>query len=223
MINILVGWLVNVSSVYNLKSETLHLTIAFLRRFLSYMSIERSRLQLLGTACMYIASKYEEIHPPKIGEFEYINDGTCSKNDIVKMESIVLNILGFNLSLPTCATFLSHFTHNVEERTKLLAMYFSDLSLSAVGEMHKHKPSNVAESSMELSRSTINSEAWPDIMIKISGIEAAEFKACFLSLHQLHVDASSNWGELKEIREKYSSRKCLYVGKITPLEILSIT
>ena len=56
MRTILVDWLVEVSEEYNLDTETLYLSVSYIDRFLSHMSVVRSKLQLVGTAAMYIAS-----------------------------------------------------------------------------------------------------------------------------------------------------------------------
>lgn len=56
MRTILVDWLVEVSEEYNLDTETLYLSVSYIDRFLSHMSVVRNKLQLVGTAAMYIAS-----------------------------------------------------------------------------------------------------------------------------------------------------------------------
>jgi hypothetical protein len=50
--------------------ETLFLTIAILDRFLSLdgLRVKRQKLQLVGVTAMFIASKYEEMYNPEIGE-----------------------------------------------------------------------------------------------------------------------------------------------------------
>lgn len=53
---ILVDWLVEVSQEYKLQNETLYLAVSFIDRFLSLMSVVRAKLQLLGTAAMFVAS-----------------------------------------------------------------------------------------------------------------------------------------------------------------------
>lgn len=73
---ILVDWLVEVAEEYKLLPQTLYLTINYIDRFLSVMSVLRGKLQLVGTACMLIASKFEEIYPPEVSEFVYITDDT---------------------------------------------------------------------------------------------------------------------------------------------------
>lgn len=55
---------------------------------------------------MFIASKYEEMYAPEIGDFVYIADNTYSKQDIFRMERQILHKLNFNLSKPLPLHFL---------------------------------------------------------------------------------------------------------------------
>lgn len=56
MRSILVDWLVEVAEEYRLQTETLYLAVSYIDRFLSYMSVVKSKLQLVGTAAMFIAA-----------------------------------------------------------------------------------------------------------------------------------------------------------------------
>ena len=124
MRSILVDWLVEVGEEYKLQTETLYLAVSYIDRFLSYMSVQRSKLQLVGTAAMFIASKYEEIYPPDVGEFVYITDDTYNKKQVLRMEHLVLKVLGFDLSAPTANVFLSQMCQlsKSEEKIQHLAM-----------------------------------------------------------------------------------------------------
>lgn len=53
---ILIDWLVEVAEEYRLVPDTLYLTINYIDRYLSGNLMDRQRLQLLGVACMMIAS-----------------------------------------------------------------------------------------------------------------------------------------------------------------------
>ena len=48
--------------------------------------------------CLFIASKIEEIYPPKLQEFAYVTDGACTDQDILTMELVVLKQLNWSLS-----------------------------------------------------------------------------------------------------------------------------
>ena len=90
MRSILVDWLVEVAEEYKLLPQTLYLTINYIDRFLSVMSVLRGKLQLVGTACMLVASKFEEIYPPEVTEFVYITDDTYSAKQVDKINSVKL-------------------------------------------------------------------------------------------------------------------------------------
>lgn len=109
MRTILVDWLVEVGEEYRLQNETLCLAVSYIDRFLSVMSVVRAKLQLVGTAAMFIAAKYEEIYPPDVGEFVYITDNTYTKKQVLRMEQLILKVLTFDLCVPTTSVFLNAY------------------------------------------------------------------------------------------------------------------
>jgi cyclin A len=92
MRTILIDWLIEVADEYKLNDETLFLCIQYVDRFLSTVNVTRSKLQLLGTTCMYIASKYEEMYPPALDEFSFITDNTYETKHILRMEQIIMKV-----------------------------------------------------------------------------------------------------------------------------------
>ncbi|KAL5574953.1 hypothetical protein UlMin_016652 [Ulmus minor] len=107
-----------VSKEYKLGPDTLYLTVDMIDRFLSFIYIEKQRLQLLGVACMLIASKYEEICTPRVEDFCFITDNNYSREEVINMESEVLNHLHFQLSIPTTETFLRRFIQAAQSSNK---------------------------------------------------------------------------------------------------------
>lgn len=88
--------------------------------------MQRSKLQLLGCACMLLASKYEEIYAPVVDEFVYISDNTYTKEQasipspqrtilmidtaqVLTMETKILSNLRFHLTVVTPVTFMPRF------------------------------------------------------------------------------------------------------------------
>lgn len=104
-----------VADEYQLVSDTLYLSVALLDRALSLMSISKSRLQLLGVTCMFIAAKYEEIYAPQVDEFVYVTDESYSREQvIIEIEIKVLcQLLKSVLSLYSC-TGLRNGTRCIE-------------------------------------------------------------------------------------------------------------
>ena len=63
----------------------------------------------VGVTAMLIASKYEEIWAPEVKDFVYISDRAYTREQIICMEKLMLNTLGFRLTLPTPYNFLGRY------------------------------------------------------------------------------------------------------------------
>jgi len=213
---ILVDWLVEVAEEYKLQTETLYLAISYIDRFLSFMSVQRAKLQLVGTACMFIAAKYEEIYPPDVTEFVYITDDTYNKRQVLRMEHLVLKVLNFELSTPSSHLFVSQIADmgGCSERTKHLAMYLNELSLMHGDKFMVYAPSLVAACSVALARHTEGLEAWPNHLAESALYSVDQLQECLLALHATHTSAEGS--PQQSIREKYKSSKYGHVAEITP-------
>lgn len=105
---ILLDWLIEVCEVYKLHRETYYLTVDYLDRYLTARKdVSKNQLQLIGITCLFVASKVEEIYPPKLAEFAYVTDGACSEEDILQQELLVLQALNWNVSPVTIMGWLS--------------------------------------------------------------------------------------------------------------------
>ncbi|XP_019734132.1 G1/S-specific cyclin-E2 isoform X2 [Hippocampus comes] len=104
---ILLDWLLEVSEVYCLHRQTAYLAQDFFDRFmLTQEDVNKDYLQLIGITALFIASKIEEIYPPKIGEFAYVTDGACDSWDIRRTELHILKALDWNLCPETPISWL---------------------------------------------------------------------------------------------------------------------
>ncbi|PNI40968.1 CCNB1 isoform 6, partial [Pan troglodytes] len=80
----------------NLCSEYVKDIYAYLRQ-LENNCVPKKMLQLVGVTAMFIASKYEEMYPPEIGDFAFVTDNTYTKHQIRQMEMKILRALNFGL------------------------------------------------------------------------------------------------------------------------------
>ncbi|XP_060751995.1 cyclin-A1 [Tachysurus vachellii] len=219
---ILVDWLVEVSEEYKLCSETVHLAVNYLDRFLSCMSVLRGKLQLVGTAAILLAAKYEEIYPPELNEFVYVTDDTYTKKQLLRMEHLMLKVLSFDMTAPTSHQFLMQYI--LEEavcvKTANLALYVSELSLLEVDPFQHYLPSMIAAAAYCLANYTLNRALWPDSLYAFTGYTLSEIAPCLILLHQLHLAAKSR--PQQAICEKYRSTKYCRVSLIKPLETLPL-
>ncbi|CAL9100327.1 unnamed protein product [Musa textilis] len=219
---ILVDWLVEVAEEYKLVSDTLYLTVSYIDRFLSFNAINRHRLQLLGVSSMLIASKYEEISPPNAEDFCYITDNTYTKQEVVKMESDILNFLKFEMGNPTIKIFVRLFTHAGQEDGKYpnlqleyLGSFLAELSLLEYGCV-KFLPSVVAAASVFVARFTIDpkSHPWNKKLEECTGYKVSYLKDCIRAI--LDLQLSRKAASLVAIRDKYKQHRFKCVSSLVP-------
>ncbi|XP_054797038.1 cyclin-A1-4-like isoform X2 [Prosopis cineraria] len=216
---ILIDWLVEVAEEYRLVPDTLYLTVNYIDRYLSGNAMNRQKLQLLGVACMMIASKYEEICAPQVEEFCYITDNTYFKEEVLQMESAVLNFLKFEMTAPTTKCFLRRFVRaaqGVNEVPSLqldcLANYLAELSLLEYS-MLCYAPSLIAASAIFLAKYLLfpSTKPWNSTLQHYTLYQPSDLCDCVRDLHRLCCNTHTS--NLPAIREKYSQHKYKYVAK----------
>ncbi|XP_069061622.1 cyclin-A1 [Pleurodeles waltl] len=222
MRTILVDWLVEVGEEYKLRAETLYLAVNFLDRFLSCMSVLRGKLQLVGTAAILLASKYEEIYPPEVDEFVYITDDTYSKKQLLRMEHLLLKVLAFDLTVPTINQFLLQYLqrHGVCVKTENFARYVAELSLLDSEPFLKYVPSLVAAAAYCLANYTMNKVFWPENLVSFTGYSLIEILPCLSDLHRACLRAPHL--PQQAIREKYKNSKYRRVALVEPPAVLPL-
>lgn len=96
---ILLDWMLEVCEEYRLHRETYYLALDMYDRFMdSQINIQKEQLQLVGVTCLFIASKIEEIYPPKLADFAYVTDGACLADEIIYTELIICKALNWRLN-----------------------------------------------------------------------------------------------------------------------------
>lgn len=123
--------------------------------------VNRSKLQLIGTAAVLIACKYEEIYPPEIRDCVFITDNAYTRDEVLRMEQKILHFFRFNVSMPTIHCFLSRFL-KIAQGSHLCsprAHYFAERALQE-HELLKWKPSLIAAASVYLAKRNETLDAW---------------------------------------------------------------
>uniref|UniRef100_A0A336MS83 Cyclin-A2 n=1 Tax=Culicoides sonorensis TaxID=179676 RepID=A0A336MS83_CULSO len=219
MRTILVDWLVEVCEEYRLQNETLNLAISYIDRFLSYMSVVRAKLQLVGTAAMFIAAKYEEIYPPDVGEFVYITDDTYTRSQVLKMEQLILKVLSFDLTVPTPLAFITLYSimNEVPDKVKFLAMYLCELSLLEADPYLQYLPSKISAAAFAVARHTLEYPMWNKNLEEMVGYKIDDLKEIMMCLNKTF-EAAPELGQ-QAIQEKYKSNKFHSVSQLKPCPI----
>ncbi|CAH2266411.1 G2/mitotic-specific cyclin-B1 [Pararge aegeria] len=149
----LIDWLVEVQKQFTLELETFHMTVGIIDRYLQVVTnVQRGKLQLVGVTAMFIASKYEEVFAPQVGDFVFITDNAYSASDVIQCEVEILSKLGYCLARPIPISFLRRFVKAAHGTSKNhhLAKYLVDLCLVEYSMAH-YKPSELAAAAICLS------------------------------------------------------------------------
>ena len=210
MRSILIDWLVEVHLKFKLMPETLYLTVNLIDRFLEKEQIMRNKLQLVGVTAMFMASKYEEIYAPECRDFVYISDKAYTRDEILRMEGLMLSRLNFQLTAPNAFVFIKRFAKvagiatTPRSTTELLANYLLELTLQDY-KMLKYLPSTICASAIYLALKTRGKTPWTPDLEKHSTYKEADLQACVRDIHELHEKATTN--SLQAVRKKYTEQK----------------
>lgn len=210
---ILVDWLVDVHIRFKLLPETLFLTVNIVDRYLELNCVPRQRLQLVGTSAMLIASKYEEIYPPEVKEFEYITDRAYTREEILEMEGKIINSLQFTFTTTSSLRFLERYglVSQLDEKMLNLAKYLLELALVDY-KMLKYSPSTIACSAIYLINKINKREGWSDTMVKEAKYQETQLRPCAKELCVLLQGAAKH--SLQAVRRKFASPEYMQVSKI---------
>ncbi|KAM7371977.1 hypothetical protein PAMP_009177 [Pampus punctatissimus] len=169
---ILVDWLVEVTTMKDFSSLTLHVTVGCVDRYLALRSVPKGRLQLLGIACMVVCTRYMSKEILTIREAVWLTDNTYKYEDLVRMMGEVVSVLGGKIRRPTLPDYgevlLSLLP--LERRTTHLFSYICELSL-LYSVLATHHPAKLACAALLLTRALHHyAPIWP--------IQLAEYTGC---------------------------------------------
>lgn len=94
---ILFDWLLDLCHKWKMKLRTFIITITFTDAVLMRCTVTKEIFQLVGLACLFIAGKFEEIYPPSLEEYLDSCNNAYSREQLLQIETIILNSIQFNL------------------------------------------------------------------------------------------------------------------------------
>jgi len=206
---ILVDWLVDVQCEYRLSTRTLFLAVSLIDRYLQEKQMSRKRLQLLGIASMFVASKFEAECGNDGPELDLhdcvylVEEIGCGRADVISMEIDLLTLLQFDLCAPTAAHFMDLYqqANRCESDHCFAAEYVLELSLLDL-EIVSEAPSKCAAAAVLLSNqmqlwrgdhfSGTRDEPWPSAMAVYTGYSEAALQAVAQKMRQLYKAAPTS-------------------------------
>ncbi|ELK30307.1 Cyclin N-terminal domain-containing protein 2, partial [Myotis davidii] len=152
-----------------LAGDTLYLAVHLLDSYLRCSRVRLHRLQLLGTACLFVACKMEECVLPEPAALCLLGAGSFSQAELLRAERRILSRLDFRLHHPgplLCLELLAALAGS-NPQVMLLAAYFLELSLLEV-EAAGWEPSRCAAAALSLARRVLH--------VAGSGLEPALYR-----------------------------------------------
>ncbi|KAL5475410.1 hypothetical protein EMCRGX_G025223 [Ephydatia muelleri] len=216
MRTILVDWLIEVQENFELFHETLYLAVKLVDLFLQKKEVKREYLQLVGATSMLIASKFEELSPPLVDDFLYLCDDAYTREELIKTETEILQLLGYDINIPVAYRFLRRFARAADAslETHTLARYIAESTLQEY-QFVGVKPSLIAASAMYLALRMNKLGGWTPTLYHYSGYTVADMLPCAKSLNAL---LKAALGNTATVRSKYSHEVFFKVALIAPLE-----
>ncbi|XP_057527417.1 G2/mitotic-specific cyclin S13-7-like isoform X1 [Amaranthus tricolor] len=222
MRSILVDWLIEVHYKFELRKETLYLTINIIDRFLSMMVVPRKELQLVGIASMLLACKYEEIWAPEVNDFVHIADKAYVREQVLAMEKVILEKLEWYLTVPTPYMFLTRYIKAsipADSEMESMVYFYAELGIMNYSTTIKYPPSILAASSVYAARCTLNSSpSWTETLKHYTGHSASQLMECARLLVSFHVAAPES--KLRAVYKKFSKPENGTVALRSPAKAL---
>ncbi|XP_052437608.1 G2/mitotic-specific cyclin-B1 isoform X1 [Carassius gibelio] len=156
-----IDWLMQVQREFKLRQETLFMTVSIMDSFLQSNPVPKKYLQLVCVTAMLLASKYEEIYPPTVGDFAFVTDGAYSCGDIRRMERIILKRLNYSLGRPIPSLFLQRAwkVGQAGRSERELAVFLMEVAALDYDLVHV-PPSLAAAAASAASRRILGSGPW---------------------------------------------------------------
>lgn len=182
---ILMDWLVEVTTMKDFSSLTLHVTVGCVDRYLARRSVPKACLQLLGIACMVICTRYVSKEILTIREAVWLTDNTYKYEDLVRMMGEVVSVLKGKIRGPTLLDYgevlLSLLP--LEKRTTHLFSYICELSL-LYSALATPPPAKLACAVLLLTRALhYYVPIWPSQLVDYTGFSKEDLVPLCLQLY----------------------------------------
>ena len=192
--------LAQLSDVFHVPSEVLHVAVEYMDRFLSDRYFPREDISLLSTTCFWIALQVKGVSVEGLAQLLRV-DNEYHKN-IMDFEKFVMKVLNFDLHVPNIYIFVSTFAYkwNLSREVEYVSYYIAELILLDVSFL-KYKPSVLAVVAIARARFLLHSEFWTDECVAKSGYTREELLEPYIAVSVLVAGAQTF--ALSSIQRKY--------------------
>jgi hypothetical protein len=137
MRKVIVDWMAMVIISVNASDSSLFFSVQLLDRYLTKVSVEKKKLQLLAVACMSISCKIIEVDAPDLRKFSHFTRFAFDVIEISDMEKKVLDLFGYRTGLCTYSLFMDYYDAECEGTLYYLYWICMSSELSALPVSYK--------------------------------------------------------------------------------------
>lgn len=222
----------DVHNKHRLRSETLFLCVSVLDRVLSVLAVTRRAFQLVGMVCLWIASKSEDMIPPEVNDLMYDCDGAYSRSDVISAEAHLLNVLNFDINVPTPLPILRRAlkaagaanrfpAFGEEESISCLSRYVLEIALSLFPTTKWVRPPLVAAAPLSTAAIVLQLELpWGAHMATYTGWSIAELEGIETKLMKAVKDEvklrHAKSSKLSALKRKFNSPRYCHISDRLP-------
>lgn len=198
----------------SLQIDTLFLSISILDRFLAKKTIAIDKLNLVGLGSFYIACKFEETYYPSIDQLLRLVPEAGKKDDVLRIERIILNELRFSLGVPTSIIFLKRFAKaaHADSMIGMLSRFMSEYSMSSYSLTSTYLPSQIAAAATAHALRIVGRPPWSATLIRHTGYTYEDLRPCLTEMKEVVKRAPLL--KTQAIFRKYSEAKYLKAASI---------
>ncbi|NXF33203.1 CCNF protein, partial [Nyctibius bracteatus] len=216
---ILVDWLVEVATMKDFSSLCLHMTMGCVDRYLKLRPVSRSRIQLLGIACMVICTRFLSKEILTIREAVWLTDNTYKYEDLVRMMGEIISALEGKIRIPTIVDYKEVLSSivSLERRTLHLYSFICELSLLNTS-LCVYSPARLAAAALLLAK-ILHRQAhpWTSQLSECTGFSLEDLLPCVLSLYRkcFHDDVPKDYRQvsLTAVKQRFEDERYEEIGK----------
>jgi len=216
----LINWLVEVQEVFELNHETLYLAVKLFDLFLDRVpNVKLQSLQLVASAAVFIASKFDERSPPLVEDLISVSQDNFDSDSLFSAECRILKAVNFNLGSPLSYRFLRRYARisKVDMATLTLARYILETSLMFF-DFCRVSESLIAAASLLLARRMKNLGGWTQELRFESGYQLEEIEPLMWALNHMIIKRDEEFDRLDVVFKKYSHKIFYEVALVESLE-----
>jgi Cyclin, C-terminal domain/Cyclin, N-terminal domain len=164
-----------------------------------------------------LAAKYQEVYPPECEDFSWVSEHSYTRKQIFEFESVVLDVLEWELLIPSSLDFLRRFSKaaKAEFRAHELAKYICEVCMMNAG-LVVALPSKIAATATYLSRLMTGVESktlWTPALEHYTTYKEEDVQAASIKVNDILI-RYNNSSSLRAMRKKYAKNKHKGVSNI---------